>query len=284
MISRLFIGLLSLVIMIGCTPKESIEPPAGDMDKKTIDRNALLWVFKPDINIRGSASSSGDRIMSLADGDSVIVLSNVDGWYQIKTIEGQSGWIRSDLLGPKELSAFRSAVTFIEELKTKENIELYFDKKLYHKRIYISYPSETYSSRQTIEEKTRDIIKNYQQHVYRGPVTARILKPGTDEEYMTLEFEGAINADPILPIIPFGRIEHIDREDPRRIKLIYSVPAEISNDQLIETARQLVPKFPISYQRIEITFKDSPYSPKKPCRLWYVEDKNGEDYRIDKCN
>jgi hypothetical protein len=269
--------------MIGCTTKESIEPPAKDMDKKAIDHNNLLWVFKPDINIRGSASGTGDKIMSLSDGDSVIVISNVDGWYQIKTMEGQSGWIRSDLLGPKELSAFRSAVTYTEKLKTKENINLYFDKKLYHKRVYISYPPDMYSSRQKIEKKTRDIVENYQQQVYRGPVSVVVLKPGTDEEYMTLEFDGAINADPMLPIIPFGRIEHIDRNNPRDIKLIYSVPAELSDDQLIETARQLVPKFPISYQRVEITFKDSPYSPNKPCRLWYVEDKNGEEYRIDKC-
>ena len=284
MICRILIFILTLIIMFGCTIKESIEPPETDVDRDAVFGNALLWVFKPNVNIRENASSSGKKISNLTDGDSVMVLTNADGWYQVKTINGKSGWIRSDLLGPKELSAFSSAVTFTENLKENENIELYFDKKLYHKRIYISYPSDLYSSRQTVETKTKELVKNYQQKVYSGHVTARVLKPGTEEEYLTLEIKGAINADPILPIIPFGRIENVDRSNPSGIRLIYSIPTDVSDDLLITTARQIVPKFPISYQSVEITFKESPYSEKKPCRLWYMEDKNGEDYRVGECN
>jgi len=270
--------------MFGCTSKESIEPPVSDVDKDAVYKEALLWVFKPNINIRESASGSANKVTALVDGDSVIVLANFDGWYQIKTIDGQAGWIRSDLLGPKELSAFSSAVTFIENLKENENIELYFDKNLYHKRIYISFPSDHYSSHQNVETKTKDLVKNYQQKVYSGHVTARVLKPGTEEEYLTLEMKGAINAEPILPIIPFGRIESVDRSNPSGIRLIYSIPSDVSDDELITTARQIVPKFPISYQSVEVTFKESPYSNQKPCRLWYMENKNGEDFKIGECN
>jgi hypothetical protein len=269
--------------MFGCTTKESLEPPTSDVDKDAVYRNALLWVFKPNVNIRENASASGRKLESLADGDSVIVLSNIDGWYQVKAIDGKPGWIRSDLLGPKELSAFSSAVAFIENLKETENIELYFDKKLYHKRIYISYPSDLYSSRQVVETKTKELVKDYQQKVYRGHVTARVLKSGTEEEYLTLEIKGAVNADPILPVIPFGRVENVDRSNPSGIKLTYSIPAEVSDDLLITTAREIVPKFPISYQYVEITFKDSPYSEQNTCRLWYMEDKNGEEYKLNQC-
>jgi hypothetical protein len=269
--------------MIGCTTKESIEPPTSDIDKESLSHDALLWVFKPNVNIRECASASAKKLITLADGDSVLVLKNVEGWYQIRTLDGQSGWIRSDLLGPKDLSAFGSAVTFVENLKENDNIEVYFDKKLYHKRIYISYPSDLYSSRQAVETKTKEIVQDYQNKVYRGTVTARVLKAGSEEEYLTLEVKGAINAEPILPIVPFGRIEDVDRSNSSEIKLIYSVPADISDNQLITTARDIVPKFPISYQSIEIVFKDSPYSVQKSCRLWYMEDKNGEEFKVGEC-
>ena len=281
MIRSILISITALFLIYGCTSKESIAPP--DIEKDVVRYEDLLWVFKPNVNIRESASGSAKKISGLVDGDSVIVLSNVNGWYQIRTVEGKSGWIRSDLLGPKDLSAFNAAVTFIEDLKENQDIEVYFDKKLYHKRIYVSYPSDIYSSRQEVESKTRELVKEYQNMVYRGHVTARVLKPGTDEEYLTLDINGAINAEPILPIIPFGKIETVNRDTPSGIQLVYSIPDDISDQQLLSTARQLVPKFPISYQHVEITFKNSPYSVGGPCRLWYIEDKNGEDYKLNQC-
>jgi len=281
--SRILFFILMLFLMFGCTAKKTVEAPKTDIDKETIYKDALLWVFKPTINIRDNASGSATKLASLVDGDSVIVITNKNGWYQIKTIDGKSGWIRSDLLGPKELSAFGSAVTFIEQLKEHENTEIYFDKELYHKRIYISFPDDIYASKQNVEIKTRDLVEKFQKDVYRGQVTARVLKPGSEEEYLTLEIKGTANADPILPVVPFGRIENVDRSNPSEIKLSYSVPGDIPDDQLIATARQIVPKFPISYQRIEITFKEGPNSEDNPCRLWYMEDKNGEDYKLNQC-
>lgn len=41
--------------------------------------------------------------------------------------------------------------------------------------------------------------------------------------------------------------------------------------------------FPITYQHVEITFKNAPYSEEKPCRLWFMEDANGEDYKLNRC-
>jgi hypothetical protein len=269
--------------MFGCTAKKTVQAPDADVDKEAVYREALLWVFKPTINIRDNPSGSGTIVSNLSDGDSVLVLGNENGWYQIRTDDGKAGWIRSDLLGPKELSAFPSAVKFIDDLKEKENIELYFDKKLYHKRIYISYPPGSYTSKKDVEEKTNDLVKKYQRKVYRGHVTTRILKPDSEEEYLTLEFKGSINADPILPIIPFGRIEYTDRKNPAEIKLSYSIPEEITDEKLISTARQISSKFPLSYQRVEVTFKNTPYSTNDSCRLWFMEDKNGENYKIGKC-
>ena len=229
MIRNILISITVLFLIHGCTSKESLAPP--DIEKEVIQGDALLWVFKPNVNIRESASGSANKVSGLVDGDSVIVLSNVNGWYQIRTIDGLSGWVRSDLLGPKDLSAFNAAVTFIDDLKESEKTEVFFDKKLYHKRIYISYPSDVYSSRREVESRTRELVKHYQNMVYRGNVTARVLKPGTDEEYLTLEIKGAINAEPILPVIPFGKIENVNRDNPSGIQLSYSVPSDISDQQ-----------------------------------------------------
>jgi len=168
--------------MFGCASKKTIETPDIDIDEETVSKEALLWVYKPNVNIRDSSSGSGNKLFQLADGDSVIVLKNENGWYQIKTADGKTGWVRSDLLGPKELSAFTMAVKFINELKYKDQIEVYFDKKLYHKRIYISFPSDIYASRTEIQHKTRDLVKQYQKDVYRGHVTAHVLKPESGEE------------------------------------------------------------------------------------------------------
>ena len=91
-------------MMFGCTAKKTVESPESDIDTRVIYKKSLLWVYKPTVNIRDKASGSGNKVAQLVDGDSVMVLTNENGWYQIKTIDGKNGWVRSDLLGPKELS------------------------------------------------------------------------------------------------------------------------------------------------------------------------------------
>ena len=102
MSTKLLLSFLAIFIMIGCSAKKTIETPEPDIDTQAIHKETMLWVYKPTVNIRDKASGSGEKLAQLVDGDSVIVLENENGWYQIKTIDGTSGWIRSDLLGPKE--------------------------------------------------------------------------------------------------------------------------------------------------------------------------------------
>ena len=108
-----FIGILFLTTIWSCaakkeleTPPETVEavPPAGE----------FLWVIKPNINIREENSAAAVKIAELADGDSVMVRQNLDGWYKIETVDGKTGWIRSDLLAPRNVSVFRKAVEFAD--------------------------------------------------------------------------------------------------------------------------------------------------------------------------
>jgi len=276
--------IFSLLFLFACVSKKKLElSETLDPDKDLTSKNNYLWVFNPSVNIRENDAINSRMVNQIVDGDSVLVLTNKKGWYHIRTEDNKSGWVRSDLLGPKNLSAFRQAVSFAQDLKEKDKTELFFDKKLYHKRIYITYASTAYNSSKEIEIKTNELVKKYQKKVYRGELTVRVLKPGTDEEYLTQVYEGDKNADPVLPIIPFGFIQSVDRNDPLTITLSYSMPAEISNQELLETARHISSTFPLSYQRVEIRFTDL-HSPKdKICRLWFREDQSGEEYAFNQC-
>jgi len=102
--------------------------------------------------------------------------------------------------------------------------------------------------------------------------------------FEAIKVEGNINADPLLPIIPFGHIEFVDRRNPEIIALFYSAPKDVSNEQLLLTARQISSKFPLTYQKVEITFSSPLSTDKKQCRLWFSEGQNGETYIFDSCN
>jgi hypothetical protein len=272
------------LFLFACVSKKKLElPEILDPGKELVTKNNYLWVFKPSVNVRENDAIDSRLVDQIVDGDSALVLTNKNGWYHIRTEDDKTGWIRSDLLGPKNLSAFRRAVSFAQDLKEKDKTELFFDKKLFHKRIYITYPSKAYNSSKEIEIKTNELLEEYQEKVYRGEITVRILKPGTDKEYLTKVYKGDKNADPVLPKIPFGFIQTVDRNDPLTITLSYSIPAEISNQELLETARHIASTFPLSYQCVEINFTDPHSSNNKNCRLWFREDQSGEEFAFNKC-
>jgi hypothetical protein len=281
----LLLALLSLAFLIGCATKKPPEPAkTEDIVEKEIKLGpTYLWAFKPGVNIRETNVPSAPKMAQLSDGDSVAVLANRNGWYQVRTEESNTGWVRTDLLGPKNLSAFRRAVSFVDSLHDKEMITVFFDKKLYHKRIYISFPIELYSSKSVIESKTRKLVDNFQARVYRGEVTARVLKPGTEEEYLTIVVKGVNNADPLLPIIPFGIISKVIPKYAQGIKIEYEIPTDVPDQQLLDTARKLSGEYPLTYQMIEFTFVDESDSATEQCRLWFREDENGEDYKFSPC-
>ena len=137
---KLLIPLALLIFLIACAAKKELDSSKDpDLVEERMPGNSYLWAFKPSTNIRESNSARSSKFAVLTDGDSIMVMSNDNGWYKVKTESGKTGWIRTDLLGPKNLSAFRYAVAFVDSLKENKDIELYFDKKLHHKRIYLFF-------------------------------------------------------------------------------------------------------------------------------------------------
>jgi len=280
---KIFTISLIVVLIIGCAPKKVVKPEAEAVKKIPATEINYFWVFKSNVNVRAKNFAASEKIFELIDGDSVRVLNNNNGWYEIETIDKKHGWVRSDLLGPKYLSVFKKAVAFSDSLKENENFEIFFDKKLYHKRIFISFPDLNNQSKEDVEKKVSSLVKDFQKKVYNGDVTATVIKAGTKKEYLTADFSGQVNADVILPVLPFGYIKEVLNEDPQKITLKINVPDNIEKNQLLPAARKMASVYPLSYKQIEIVMLSSDPSKKIKCRLWFKEDQDGESYKFDYC-
>ena len=222
------------IILFHCTAKKELRIPLEYLEK-----GRYLWAFQPTVYLRKDNSVHSQKVGELSDGDSVFVTRNKNGWYKVITNSSETGWIRSDLLGPRHLSAYIKAIPFIEGLKEKEGIEIFFDTKLQYKCIYISYSKKLYKSKSVIKQKTEQLGKEYQDKVYRGNITAHVLKPNSKDIFLSLNLKGDLNADPILPVLPFGQIERVENTKPEKISLTIIIQEEISNNRLLETARKL---------------------------------------------
>lgn len=263
----------------GCTAKKSLDVPVSETDVIVEPEYSYLWVVKQNINIRQENTAGSGKIGELSEGDSVIVHGNSNGWYSVVAGDGTTGWVRSDLLGPRNVSIFRKAVEFADLIKEEQDVELYFDTKLRHRRVYLSLPDAMYSSRNEAERQARQIITEYQKKVYRGDVTVRILQPDSDQEYLTFEQKGERNPEILIPVIPFGFLTAVDDTNPLAVTLSVSLRDEFDNQHLLEAARSMASEYPISFQKVAIKF----VSADNACRMWFVEDVNGEMYEFDKC-
>jgi hypothetical protein len=94
-----------------------------------------------------------------------------------------------------------------------------------------------------------------------------------------MNIRGYKNPDIILPVLPFGILADVNISVPENIKLTIHILEDISDEQLITTARNIISIYPVSYSKVEILF----VSADKQCRLWLFEDESGEDYKLNYC-
>jgi hypothetical protein len=275
----IYYAFVSLILFSCAAKKELVTPVAKDLEKPDVVKGIYYWIMKPRVFIRETNSVSSKKVDTLEDGDSVLVSLNQNGWYQVKTAENISGWIRSDLLGPKKLNTFIAAVNFAEQVKEEKKIDLFFDKKLFHKRIYISFPEQQYTSKAEVQSKAINIAQEYQNLVYRGDITVRVLKPGSEEEYLTFSQKGFPNSDLNLPILPFGRLESINFDNPEEIMIAVMISDEINNEILLNSAREISAGYPLSYKKVQLKY----ISEDGNCLLWFEENQNGEMFDFKQC-
>jgi len=177
------------------------------------------------------------------------------------------------------MSVFSKAISFSNNLKENENINLYFDKKIQHKRIFLEFAESEYSLKKNIENKTREIGKKYQEKIYPGKVTIQVIEPKKQTEYLTINLGGSANADLILPVFQFGIIDEISVSNENKLKLIIEVNENIENSLLLKEARKIARSFPLTLKKVNVTFKNN----SKKCILSFVEDASGEQYKFNQC-
>jgi hypothetical protein len=271
-----FFILILILAIFSCTSKKMVKETPAHV-KSPIKKATYLWAYKPVLNVRARTSPGSVKIGQLHDGDSVAVLKNENGWYEIQWTSGNRGYIRSDLLAPKEFTIFPRAVHFIDSLKEKHNIDIFFDKEDHHRKIYISYPDAFFVAENIIAQTTNQLVKSYQESVYAGKVTAVILKPNSKDIYNTAEFTGLTNADLLLPVIPFGFLDAVIWDIPDKVMLVILIPENVTDSQFLPAARQMASVYPLHYNHVEFRF----VAGNGNCRFWFQEDASGEQYQYN---
>ncbi len=272
--------LLVIVLLthFGCAPKavKPTKPAATKSPAISGIFNLKAYVIKEQVNIRQQPSTGSKVIATLRDGDAVQIMENQKGWYRINTENGTQGWVRSDLIGPRNLSKTAMAAAFNDSIMPNFSAQLFIDKNKPYKVIYLKFDKLNPSQ---IDLYVKRIVNAYQQKVYPGPVTVHVIKDNSDEFIKSYTFKGAAIAEIALPILPYGVLQKFELQD-KAVKLYILVGEQKTKNKLLSLAKQASKKYSYPIEKAEIILRAWP---SKKCLLYYVEDGYGEDYYFDRC-
>jgi hypothetical protein len=286
---RLFLILLFPVIF-ACNPKVAkIESPAARSPYHT------LYIIKEQINMRSIPGTNGKIVAALQDGDEIQVRSNQKGWYQVISDEGQQGWVRSDLAGPRKLSLTRMASAFADSVMPAFKAELYFDKTELYKVIYLTLDKSYYDTQKKAKDYANKIAEAYQHKVYAGKVEVRVMHHDKEELYFKF-YKPAIGLARVpVPVFKHGVLYSLN-EINKEVSIKIAVPDSIPGKELLRSARNISAAYDYPFKKAEIYMvTDSPAGMsylKNPslapaevniCKLYYLEDADGEDYKYNFC-
>lgn len=290
---RLSLFIFSIILFFGCQPSLKKEPSTTE---KSFINFPLLYVVKENVNLRALPKAGSDRLATLVDGTAIRVSDNKNGWYRVHTDDGKQGWLRSDLAGPRELSLTRMASAFNDSIMPAFGGELFFDKKDLFKVIYLKLEPPFYNSISKAQKKATKIATAYQEKVYSGKLEVRIMRPETDAFFtkVTLPAKGMSSVP--LPILDYGRLFALN-EHHKSVTIRIAVPDSIPDSKLLKAARRISARYDYPFIRAEIyMISDNPGGlsylragsvdapDQRVCRLYYLEDANGEDYRFRFCD
>lgn len=194
---RLISLLLILIVLFACT-KKSIKNDGGSPESKSA---STAYVIKETVNLRGDNNTNSQIIKKLNDGQPVSIIRNVNGWYETYDNERNKGWLRSDMVGPKELSRTLLATAFIDSVLPGFKSEMYFDKTYLYKIIYLILPKSYYVSSGKAETYAMQIGKAYQKAVYPGSLEIRVMKENREDLFIRLQLNAIGDANMPVPII-----------------------------------------------------------------------------------
>lgn len=290
---RRFLSASVLIfIFLSCNPS-TVKKEPGHV--QTSPAYPSLFVIKEQVNLRSRPSAQSLKKGVLQDGDELQVLENQNGWYKIITDDGKRGWLRSDLAGPRNLSLTRMASAFTDSILPAFNAKMFFDKTDLYKTIYLTLDTKFYASQKRARREAQKIGRAYQQKVYHGSLEIRVMHPNTKELFLRVNLPAIGLAKIPVPVLKYGVLISL-QEKNKAVSIYSAVPDSISNIELLRAARKISARYEYPFTKTEIYMvNDSPAglnylmhlknkpADKKICRLYYLEDADGEDYRFRFC-
>jgi len=284
---------LFILVIYACSPK-IVEKEKSE--RETVLTYPTAYVIKENVNVRAENNTHSNIIKKLKDGDKIYIIQNKNGWYEIRDDENNLGWLRSDLVGPRELSRTILASVFVDSLLPNFQSQMYFDNEALYKIVYLILPNSYYTSTSKAEEYATEIGKLYQKKVYPGKLELRIMTKDTDDLYARVTLSAIENPDTPVPIIEAGQLISLS-ESNKQVTIGVAVDDGVSNSKLLNLARKISAHYDFPYTKAEIYItlntpeginflKDFSRNPmdKNICKLYYVEDKNGEYFKYNFCD
>lgn len=290
--SRNIILLVSLVLLIGCGTKAARKPTPPPVSAPVIPP---VYVIREKVNIRSENNTHSEIVTTLTDGEEIVILENRDGWYLIRFEGAQTGWIRSDLVGPKTLSRTILARAFVDSTLPAFSTEVFFDTQELYKVIYMILPEPAYASKTKTAEEAKKLGRVYQDKVYPGDLEIRVLKPGPEKELFMKVYLEAVNiADVPIPVLKYGRLYALDTPQKGDVRLRILVPPSVDDSELLAMARSISAIYAYPFTKAEIYMvedsreglsylenRTADTAGRNVIRLYYLEDKDGEYYQFD---
>jgi len=285
--------LVFLLALVACTG--TVRKAAKQTTRPGLSAEYTAYVIKSKINLRQQPSARSAVVATLEDGSELRVIKNHSGWLEVRDLDGHTGYVRSDLVGPRNLSRARMASAFNDTIIPRFNAEMFLDKNATYKVVYLTLPDTYYASKASARKQARTIGRAYQRYVYPGAVEIRILKPGSRELFARLKLSAKGYAGNKLPLLPFGRIIKWEQKN-YSIRIWVAVPAHLGHKKLLKTARKISATYDLPVTKTEIYFvldapdvvhtvrtQETKLTRPEACILYYLEDKDGEDYRFNFC-
>jgi hypothetical protein len=290
---RILIGLTAIFLIFSCNPravKKEIPKP------KPAPNYPAAYIIKETVNLRADGNTASTVVKQLKDGEKVYLIQNEQGWYEVRDENGDQGWLRSDLVGPEDLSYTRKATFFVDSLLPRFNSQMFFDKEDLYKTAYLILPDEYYKSESKAETYAKELGTLYQEKVYPGDVELRVMTKDRKNLFKRINIQAIGNPNTPVPVIEAGRLISLT-ESNHHVKVKIAVKEDPGDKELLGEARKISRQYELPYTKAEIYIardikagleylkdpSNKPVNPETICLLYYLEDKDGEYYKFDFC-
>jgi hypothetical protein len=243
-----------------------------------------LYIYKESVNLRAKNSTQSHIKKTLTDGDPVFVKSNTSGWYHIITDDGLEGWLRSDLAAPEMFSKTRMAAAFNDTIMPALNRKIFFDKTNPFKILYTTLKNDDFKNINNAIKEIEKIGKKYQTYVYPGEIEIRVMKNEGKRLFKRVSLKPLGLANVPVPILDFGILLDL-KVEKNEVAIKLEAGAFRTDKELLKLARKISALYgvPFTASEILIVNQTNTETDNEICRLFYLEDSDGEYYKFNEC-